>query len=853
MKKLLFNITIAAFVTLMPVLADASFFGAYYTRLDYEDEITGKYADIVVKLDENQQLIFSRESSYLPYWETEKGKWFVDEIVPRKGDGNKIKPDKYNRYSYVRIIENSPSKVIIHWRYIADFKNLNFDGVVHEIYTVTPDGIITRRIREGRKKITVFEDPRNIATQKLKLEVDGIKELSYTPANPPVKSLNPPVDGSPVITDVVGFPAAWWKFDEGLKPNEDKTEESISRINCVIDGNKSLWKKGISGTALGFDGYYSKITLPASRVPSIKSGLTVEAWIALGAYPFDWAPIVNQCEWKKRGYYFGIDKYGHLGLMVAVGGKWETLRSSEQIPLKRWTHVAGNFDKPTGKLYLYIDGGRKGSKKVAKNDIEMSNTDLLIGLNSMKLSCPGLPIPAIIGIEGLIDEVKIYDEALGSNQISESYKKFKPGAALRAHPDLQARILPGETGKADKFGAYYTKLKYHDLWDNMWRTSDYPDIVVKFDEYPTSAVFWHGTNYGPGWVTEKNIWMADQSVETGGTGKGCCEHMSDKQCRFSHVRLIENTDARVVVHWRYASVDVLCQFPNEKCWTDEYFTIYPDGLGVRKVNCHAGNIGWQDNQFLSQAGTTPEDNINLQALILADLQLWAGVTSDTLVLDWSNGLPKNTLEDANIELVNFKSNYKVFLIFQEGTYIRPWAVSHSPYSHFVAWNHWPVAQIPSDGRGALFPDRVTHSALAAADNVVFHGNMAIYGFTDKSISSLLPLTESWNYPPELKNIKGGCSSGFDKAQRAYLLQTNSSEMSFDLIGSEISPIYNPCFVIKNWGKSTSKATLKINGKFMPEGKDFRQGLIRDTDGTQIMVIWIKYQSTSPESIEITRE
>ena len=79
---------------------------------------------------------------------------------------------------------------------------------------------------------------------------------------------------------------------------------------------------------------------------------------------------------------------------------------------------------------------------------------------------------------------------------------FKP---TEVKADLQPRKLPGEVGKIDKFGAYYTNLKYHDLWDNMWREPEHPDVVVKFDLMPTSVVFWRG-NRSPGWVTETNKW-----------------------------------------------------------------------------------------------------------------------------------------------------------------------------------------------------------------------------------------------------------------------------------------------------------------------------------------------------------
>jgi hypothetical protein len=116
-EQQLIIITIAVSICLVLILssvARSSDFYAYYTRLDYdipiesatdyipqelteesreilarvralaeEEEgeewrasgpITGKYADIIVNLAAGRQLVFSRESRHLPYWETEKGK-----------------------------------------------------------------------------------------------------------------------------------------------------------------------------------------------------------------------------------------------------------------------------------------------------------------------------------------------------------------------------------------------------------------------------------------------------------------------------------------------------------------------------------------------------------------------------------------------------------------------------------------------------------------------------------------------------------------------------------------------------------------------------------------------------------
>ncbi|MHC4467556.1 MAG: hypothetical protein ACYSYW_13545 [Planctomycetota bacterium] len=179
-------------------------------------------------------------------------------------------------------------------------------------------------------------------------------------------------------------------------------------------------------------------------------------------------------------------------------------------------------------------------------------------------------------------------------------------------------------------------MKYHELWDNLWRSSDWPDIVVKFDTKPVSVVYWRGSNYGPGWVTENNKWMSDQSCEVG-TWCGCSEHMSDKENRHAHVRMIENTDARVVVHWRYASVGVMYNFPNAYAWADEYHTIYPDGFALRYVTYHDGMPGWQDVQFFIEPGQVESDVINAQALTVANLD------GETYEMDWSEGIPRNRL------------------------------------------------------------------------------------------------------------------------------------------------------------------------------------------------------------------
>ena len=1039
-------------------------FYACYTKVKSDESWekhsrTREHADIVIRFDDNRELVFWRGSSYLPYWKTEKGKWYVEELVQRKGDGSGIRPDRVNIYSHIRIIEASDARVVVHWRYVPDFANASWDGWVDEYFTIYPDGICIRTIRRGQEKLDDWLSSSNLSIHKLRLLPEGVtkledswdcetfallgrelfgrydfegfdktkrchvfrcrrngrpSKLDFTLNGCSDKGIKNPVvvvknwgdagvsvkvdgkvfknyqagyahhmrgsylvlwlekssvepirvsilpiggtvpknkaprvdagedrsipvtstlkvshlvslegsvedDGLPndslkiswskvsgpgavefadshapdtmvsmsvegvyklrlgasdgekeayddVIVSVkrdagaVGSPAAWWKFNEGTGYT---TREGISGELCEINGPKILWKAGVLGTALQFDGYNSAVVLDKDKVPSISDGLTIEAWIAVGAYPWNWAPVVHQSRWKEKGYYLGIDKSGHLGLKVSVGGKWEEVTSSSAIELYRWTHITGAFDKAGGEMRIFIDGVEVGSRSVAKERISVADGDVLIGRNSKKIRPtdavrPKATLPTLYGFDGLIDEVKIYGQALSGSEISESVERTKPSDLQRNELAMQKRVLPSGPLDADRFGAYYTKLSYYETWDNLWRVSEHPDVVVKFDQVPVSVVFWRGTSYGAGWVTENNKWISDQSVEEGGGGAlGCAEHMSDKQCRHSHVRIIESTNARVVVHWRYALVDILYQKPRLDSgtgwsdWVDEYYTIYPDGVAVRNIKYWSSDYGhycFQDTQFLSGPGTRPEDNVEIDSLTVVNSR------GQSRTLSWAGRIPKNTLHDANIEMVNLKSVYKPFLIFEEGAHIEPWGESEkNDYCPWPTWNHWPASQILSDGRLATAGDRLRHSALGGVDIDDIDDDMAMYGLTNKPATSLVTLAKSWNHAPGLRLSGAGfVSEGYDRGQRAYILRHTLKDakwLNVTLQGSEDSPIVNPCFVIKNWA-SGALVRIEIDGAERKRGPNFRQGIVRDTNGKQMLVIWLKFESTKPAKISV---
>jgi hypothetical protein len=283
-------------------------------------------------------------------------------------------------------------------------------------------------------------------------------------------------------------------------------------------------------------------------------------------------------------------------------------------------------------------------------------------------------------------------------------------------------------------------------------------------------------------------------------------------------------------------------FPAPDVWADEYYTIYPDGAGIRYVARAKG--GWHDTQFLTQAGTTCLDNLSLTALTVANLD---GEQAD---LTWAlpNRVPRNPIKDACIKVINFKSKWKVYVIYREGTEIEQWGRSeqskHTPDPFAGPWNHWPVGLNPSDGRYAVAHDRVTHAAIGGARGV---GAFVMYGFTDQAITGLIPLAKSWNHPPALKPLQGCEGGAYHQTERAYRLTAQASSLSFALEGSEDTPIYNPCLVIENW-TNKHQARLLVNDEPLSPGTSFRQGITRSTDGTRTLVIWLPLTSNSPVTL-----
>jgi hypothetical protein len=633
--------------------------------------------------------------------------------------------------------------------------------------------------------------------------------------------------------------------------------EPSTGIADAIEGNFE-GAPGVAGKGLRLDGMTTRVVRGGADLMNPDKEFTLEAWVSLGEYPWNWCPVITTESNEVKGYRLMIGPLGQVSLEAAIGEQWICCTSAQEtMPLRKWMHLTGVY-RGGKDMSLYVNGELASTLPINGSVTYPAKSQGIIGM----VVAPGKPsdiirtwgtMAAYYGLDGIIDEIKVYDAAMTAAQIKDRYSAVTVNA-----PDIPVRRLPVVEKHPGRFGAYYAKLKYYPGWDNTWPVDNDPDIVVCFDKSPVKLVFWRGIRYGPAWVSENENWMVDQSVETWNSGKddteGCFEHMQDRHCRFSHVRIIENNAARAVVHWRYAPVsshDNTWQ-PDEKtgweAWVDEYYYIYPDGSGLRKVSWNKGTLGpavqYQESLPLLQPGQLKTDLLEQDYVTIGDYNF-----NERPVPQELRKQPPDWPENYTVQQFNFRSDSKPFICFEPG---------NSMFVRYVAlgYNHFPVGQARCDGRWIRMFDRPSHISSSPISDPVIHENgnrsywNGLYGMNRMNMKQLIKFGRSWAYPAEL-SVTGSefTSRGYDRSQRCYQIddsEKKSGPLEISLQGSDDSPVINPAIRVKNW--NSDEAKILVNGK---PGTNCSIGFNHELDGTDL-VIFVFINETAPVKLTISK-
>ncbi len=647
-------------------------------------------------------------------------------------------------------------------------------------------------------------------------------------------------------------PVKYWSFD--TQPEN-------------IEG-KYRMVSGVSGQALKLDGFTSVIREKPEVLSDLSSSFTIGAWIAMAAYPWNWCPVITQMKEETGGFSFEIGPRGELALKMHVAKNMITCISDDKVPLREWTHIAAVYEAGVG-IRIYLNGEQVAEYLTSGRPSYLPKGEIRIGMNyeavfpSNRIGDKGIT-PYWFSLDCILDELKIYNGTLNNDQIHTNASNTN--VSNLPAPEIDPRHLP-RVESTGEFQAYYTQLKYYPEWDEQWPIGPDADIVVTFKDSPVKLIFWRGTRFSPAWVTDNHLWMCDQSVETWNDEEGCKEHMQDRHCRYSHVRIIENTPARKVIHWRYAPVSAYntMWMANEKTgwevWIDEYYYVYPDAAAIRKISWKTDYFGhprqFQESIPLTEPGQLQKEVMELDYLKVANLE------GKQLSLFYSENPRKQKdieiMDNPSIQQHNFKSDYDPFIIFEPGNhmnYISDRAIGGLEYPGTC--NHWPVGQAYCDGRVTQAADRPASFLGFPISDPVVHDDpdgrsyvASLYGMQSSDMDDLIEMARFWSHAPKMKLDPSSGFSGGEYAmdERAYKIKKTgkSSELSIQIDASEKSPLVNPAFEIENWG--TDPISLEVDGKQLKPDKDYFVGYDSRLEGTDL-IVWMKMKSQKPVVIEI---
>jgi len=208
----------------------------------------------------------------------------------------------------------------------------------------------------------------------------------------------------------------YYSFDEGSGTTtfDGSSNSNTGYFQSVASSPK--WTSGKVSGALQFDGKDDYINVGSDSSLDTASAITVEAWIKVDSYSTLAGIVERYQSVVDGGWFFTLNPTGSYDKLyykfIDVDGGINAGASTESIPLNTWTHVVWTYD---GTPKLYIDGDGQTFTAINKN-IKIYSKDLSAGKFSNNF------------LNGLIDEVRIYNRALTAEEIRYHYNRGGPVA-----------------------------------------------------------------------------------------------------------------------------------------------------------------------------------------------------------------------------------------------------------------------------------------------------------------------------------------------------------------------------------------------------------------------------------------
>ncbi|HHE76850.1 MAG TPA: LamG domain-containing protein [Candidatus Parcubacteria bacterium] len=207
------------------------------------------------------------------------------------------------------------------------------------------------------------------------------------------------------LTDgLVGY----WSFDGPTINGNTVQDLSGNGNNGTIHGATPTIGK--VGQALSFDGVDDYVDCGNDESLNITDKLTIEMWLHPGAWGT--RDFINRGIYEEYGYYFFVTSSGIVGGRLNAPDQVAAASSTKTLPINAWTHLVIVLDNIDRKVRYYFDGSFDVERDIPFSWTSEPTAKLFIG------SRRGTGYY----FNGLIDEVRIYNRALSTDEIEELYK-----------------------------------------------------------------------------------------------------------------------------------------------------------------------------------------------------------------------------------------------------------------------------------------------------------------------------------------------------------------------------------------------------------------------------------------------
>lgn len=225
----------------------------------------------------------------------------------------------------------------------------------------------------------------------------------------------------------------YWDFDEssgsqyadGSALRADATKGGLNDDDITTTTGKI--GNAVAGSAVNGD---SRIVIPAASIQP--SSVTVEMWTRVNSFPSDtWDSV---CSYPAKAgedwgpwelYTDGASSGGsHVNFYWSIhnGLQHPITTSPVNLALNTWHHVVGTYDSATGESKLYVNGVRE-----AWGTFSPGSLNYTVANTTNTISCFNSPRWPGEGIDGGVDQLKIFDRALSEEEVAAEYAAQNTG------------------------------------------------------------------------------------------------------------------------------------------------------------------------------------------------------------------------------------------------------------------------------------------------------------------------------------------------------------------------------------------------------------------------------------------